>query len=130
MPFDWREFLALAHDLRGRTGTGYSQEASDRTTVSRAYYAAFGCVRAFAESRLRFQSQRTAADHTLLINYLQRDPRWINLANILRRLRGWRNQCDYDSDVPDLQILVTIALRDAEVVLQRISSSLQSGGIA
>lgn len=130
MPFDWSEFLALARDVQRRAGAGYSEEASNRTAVSRAYYAAFGCVRTFAESGLGFQSHGTAADHTRLINYLQGDRRWISLANILRRLRGWRNQCDYDPDVPGLQVLVTIALQDAEDVLQQIPSSLQTGGVA
>lgn len=120
MPFDWREFLALARDLQGRSGIGYSEEASNRAAVSRAYYAAFGCMRAFAESSLGFQSTGTAEDHTRLIQHLRRYSYLINLANALRRLRAWRNQCDYDPDVPDLQVLVIAALRDAEHVLRRI----------
>jgi hypothetical protein len=49
--FDWVEFLALANDLRGRLGALYSEEAANRTAVSRAYYAAFCHARNYAENR-------------------------------------------------------------------------------
>ena len=37
MAFDWADYLELARDLASR-----SDEASQRTAISRAYYAAFG----------------------------------------------------------------------------------------
>lgn len=120
MPFDWNEFLALARDLQGRSGAGYSDEAANRTAVSRAYYAAFGRMRLFAENRLGFRSQGTADDHVRLVQHLQGDPLWIRSASILRRLRRWRNQCDYASDVRGLQNVVAAAIRDADRILQQI----------
>lgn len=120
MPFDWGEFLALARDLQGRSGPGYSEEAAHRTAVSRAYYAAFGRICSFAEHSLGFQRTGTALDHTGLVRHLQRYPNWISLARYLRRLRNWRNQCDYDPNVPELQTLVTFAVRYAERILQQL----------
>ncbi len=43
--FDWAAYLTLAEELAKRTG----DEAAQRSAVSRAYYAAFGC----AAARLR-----------------------------------------------------------------------------
>lgn len=36
--FDWREFVRVARELRGRSG----DEASQRSAISRAYYGVYG----------------------------------------------------------------------------------------
>jgi hypothetical protein len=54
MPFDWREYLNLARQLAGLQGSDYSQEAVERSAVSRAYYAAFCWARNYAEKNLGF----------------------------------------------------------------------------
>jgi EAL domain-containing protein (putative c-di-GMP-specific phosphodiesterase class I) len=38
--FDWREYIELARELAGLRGSGYSQEAAERSAVSRAYFEA------------------------------------------------------------------------------------------
>ncbi len=121
MPFDWGEFLALARDFQGRSGPGYSEEAAHRTAVSRAYYAAFGRTCNYAEANLRFRPGRTGEDHRQLREYLRRQPYpWPDVADDLHEWRTWRNQCDYDPDVPGLQPLVTSAIRCAERILQQL----------
>lgn len=119
MPFDWGEFLKLACDLQGRSGPGYSEEAAYRTAVSRAYYAAFCRTRDYAQANLRFRPSRTARDHQQLIDHLrlQAHP-WGDIADDLDDLRGWRNQCDYDPYVPNLQNMVTRAIQIANQILQ------------
>jgi RNA-splicing ligase RtcB len=54
MPFDWREYLNLARQLAGLQGSDYSQEAVERSAVSRAYYAAFCWARNYAEKNRGF----------------------------------------------------------------------------
>lgn len=117
MAFDWKEFLGLAIELTGRTGSGYSAEAADRTAVSRAYYAAFCWARNYAESRLGFRRTGRAQDHTHLRKHLTRRGK-PQMASRLNRLRGWRNNCDYDDQVPDIGNLVKSALKTADKVIQ------------
>ncbi len=117
MPFDWKEFLELARNLAGQTGTGYSKEAADRTSVSRAYYAAFCYARNYAEKHLGFKPQRTAADHQRLKNhFIGLGGVWADRGEDLDDLRKWRNQCDYDNLVHGLQELVANALDSASKI--------------
>jgi hypothetical protein len=48
LAFDWREFLDLARELSDRT-----DEASQRTAISRAYFAALGAARGMLSSEVR-----------------------------------------------------------------------------
>lgn len=118
MAFDWREFLALAKTLAGQTGLNYSAEAADRSAVSRAYYAAFCFARNYAEANLGFQRTGRAEDHKLLREYLKRQGK-TQLASDLNKLRGWRNTCDYDDEVPNLNQIVQNAIRIADKAMQK-----------
>jgi uncharacterized protein (UPF0332 family) len=121
MPFDWREFLALAQEIKSRSALSYSAEASGRTAVSRAYYAAFCHARNYAERHMRFHPTRKGRDHYLLRNHLSSkgDP-WDGIAELLNELQLWRNQCDYDDVVPNLDDLVANALPTAEGIIDII----------
>ncbi len=120
MPFDWREFLELARDLQGQTGSGYSAEAAERTSVSRAYYAAFCHARNYAAAHQGFRLTRTSEDHKLLREHFQRlGGGWINVEADLDELRKWRNKCDYNDSVHNLRILVQSALRGAHEVIEQ-----------
>lgn len=120
MGFEWAELLALAQDLEGRSGVGYSVEASNRAAVSRAYYAAFCRLRNYAEANLGFQRTGTPQDHELLRRHLrQLGGAWTGVAASLRDLRAWRNQCDYDDTVPNLNTVVSAALSHAASVLSQ-----------
>jgi uncharacterized protein (UPF0332 family) len=121
MPFRWVEFFALAEQIASTSGAGYTDEASNRTAVSRAYYAAFCSLRNYAASQLGFQPQGTPRDHTTLRLHLQAlGSEWATVARYLQELRLWRNQCDYDDEVPNLSELTRLALLRAEAVLQRV----------
>lgn len=117
MAFDWREYLALAKDLAGRGGVGYSSEAARRSAVSRAYYSAFCWVRNYAEANLGFQKTGTHKDHGHLIEHLRKKRR-VQLASRLDKLRKWRNACDYNDEVPDLDHFVKNAIGIAEKAIQ------------
>ena len=117
MFFNWDEFLELARDLQGRTGSGYSAEAANRTAVSRAYYASFCRARDYAKVYQGFRPTETGKDHAGLRKHF-RSLGWIEVAEDLEDLHGWRKECDYDNSVSNLQILLRSALDSAERVLE------------
>lgn len=114
--FDWEEFLELAKALAGQSTGRYSVEALYRSAVSRAYYAAFCFARNDAETRLGFQRIKKAEDHQLLIEWLRQKGR-IRMASNLKKLREWRNYCDYEDRIMNLDVMVRIAIRIADQVI-------------
>jgi len=123
MPFDWRELLALARDLAGYSGSSYSTEAASRTSVSRAYYAAFCYVRDHAESKLGFQRARKARDHGGLRKHL-RDlgAPWDVISDCLAELYKWRVLCDYEDSIQNLDLMVSNAIDTAEKIIQSVGN--------
>ena len=118
MPFAWREYLRLAGFLHATVG-GFTEEAAWRSAVSRAYYAAFGHARNFARVHDNFIPTGTPEDHDRLRDHL-RNHQQERLAQQLGRLRHWRNQCDYDDDVPGLARMVGAATATAGEVIDRL----------
>lgn len=118
MGFDWREYLELARQLAGLQGSGYSQEAADRSAVSRAYYAAFCWARNYAEKNMKFEPKRNPTDHSRLRDLLKNEG-YPELASHLNKLRGWRNACDYDDQVPQLRHqVVSFSINIADKIIQ------------
>jgi len=121
--FDWRDFLSLAESLgagaQGTTTTITIDEAAYRSTVSRAYYAAFCHARADAVQHLGFRPSNTPSDHGRLADhFLRRGFPWI--WRYLDNLRDRRNMCDYDDIVPDLDSEVRDALAEAAYVVGQL----------
>ena len=116
MLFDWLEYLKLARWLSVHTPADVSQEAAQRDAISRAYYAAFGHARKYAEDWLGFVPREAAEDHGRLGAHLK-SRRRRGTADRLARLRDWRNDCDYSGEFPgDLATVVGLALVDADYV--------------
>lgn len=117
MAFDWREFVSLAHQMIENLPSSL-QESVQRTAVSRAYYGAFCHVRDYAEENLIFQPSRTVRDHTLLRQFLrEQGDRWQSIAESLEDLRKWRNLCDYENVVDNLELMVQQALSEADRII-------------
>lgn len=114
--FDWREYWSLAQTLINTEGSDYTREDANRTVVSRAYYAAFGVARAYAQTRLGFQASGSARNHHTLTQFLLQQGFMLEAIR-LRDLRFWRNQCDYDSVVPALDALAQQSLQIAQQVI-------------
>jgi hypothetical protein len=114
--FDWREFLALAIDIAGKSGEGYSLEATNRSAVSRAYYAAFCTAREYAIYQWGFIATHTGRDHRALVAHLEQANLW-KLSRRLVRLRQWRNLCDYQTVVNNLSSITEQALQLAQEVI-------------
>ncbi len=110
--------MELATSLSSASA-GTIQEASRRSAVSRAYYAAFCHARNYARDKLLFHPTYEAADHTSLRDHynMQGMP---DVAIWLQQLRGWRNNCDYRDMVPGLAPMVASAMADAQKVISKL----------
>ena len=111
-----RDFLDTARHLVTRTG-----EPDRRSTVSRAYYAAFQAARNLLGA-LRFRTPRADRAHKYLYLRLNNcgESQVENAAFRLDNLRGLRNQADYDMHRPLLPTAGPDAVADAEFVLQSL----------
>lgn len=111
-----RDFLDTARHLASQGG-----EADGRSAVSRAYYAAFHAARDLLAA-LRFQTPRADRAHNYLYVRLNNcgDSRVGTAAFLLQKLRGLRNQADYDVGRPFIPADATKAIADAERILQTL----------
>lgn len=118
MPFNWKEYLYLAQFLQNCCGPNFSDEAAQRSAVSRAYYAAFCSYQRYATVKLGYV--KTTYDvHTDLRDFLKRN-RKSKEASALDYLRKWRNQCDYEDMVFNLAVLTAQSLSDVEQLLNNL----------
>jgi len=123
MVFDWTRYLLLAQELAERR----NDEASLRSAVSRAYYAAF-CI---ARNRLLQENEKipaTGEAHatvwTKYRNSVQKHRKDIGTTG--DRLRRSRNRADYDNEFPDISEKVEQALANAKDLLESLEG-LNSG---
>ncbi len=63
MSFDWVEYLDLAEELAGYPVNPASQEAKLRSSISRAYYAAFSKARNYLRDIEGLSLSGTGEDH-------------------------------------------------------------------
>jgi len=116
---NWGGYLTLAEGLAANR-----LEASDRSAVSRAYYAAFNVSRRWLEANVTQIDNR--GSHGQVWQAFKAANRatpatreaWVLVGSLGNSLRVLRNQADYDDIVPDLGGRVTVALRDAERILR------------
>jgi uncharacterized protein (UPF0332 family) len=95
MSFEWSDYLGLAQELLSHSQS--YQQARWRSSVSRAYYAAYHEARDFLLSQ-GILIQRDQA-HSQVINELAKlGPQAFNISESLRRLRAKRNFADYDKN--------------------------------
>lgn len=127
--FDWTDYLTLARRLARER-----DEASQRSAISRAYYASYCTARNWLLSRGfvfpdhsqphfhvwdEFQSQRQAHVWSSLTSPAHASAREVGRAG--RRFRVKRNSADYDNTLPGLTQEVTVALARAEDIRLSIS---------
>jgi uncharacterized protein (UPF0332 family) len=120
MPFDWKEYLELAKSLQNNQGNGYSQEATFRSAISRAYYGAFCHARNFIRDRAGFIPYNNAEDHSRVRRHFQRQGK-PDISDSLNNLRRWRNTCDYQDIIgKDLAQIVSDAIQNAQEVIDKL----------
>lgn len=115
MPFDWIEYLKLAHRLNSFGG-----EADNRSAISRAYYAAFCLSRNYALGK-NIPIPSGPAAHKAVITYFNGVS--ANISTNLSRLRKDRNYADY-KDIINFNLHLT-AIK-AIITAQKIIADLRS----
>lgn len=115
MTFDWADLLTLAKRLQ-EEGTRNKSEAALRSAVSRAYFCAFCHARNFARDRQRFVPSYSVDDHAAVRRHF-RDRMQAPVAAKLDNLRQWRDSCDYNDYVANLEDMCNEAMGEADRVL-------------
>lgn len=117
MSFDWADFLTLADALVRDPNLPGPEEASLRSAISRAYYAAFHIARNFGRDRREFTPTGTGRDHWLVMNHFKSSPDRIRrkIGLDLDRLYGNRTSADYD----DILAGRPVALAQSSVAMAR-----------
>ncbi len=124
MSFNWADYLSLAEALFKTPNTPGPDEASFRSAISRAYYAAFCNARNFARDREGLNLPQTAKDYQLVIAHFQgsQDPTRRKIARNLRRLRDHRNKADYEDSLTRPNALTQSALTLARNLLNSLKT--------
>jgi uncharacterized protein (UPF0332 family) len=117
MSFNWVDFLTLADALVRDPNSPGPEEASLRSAISRAYYAAFHVARNFGRDRGEFIPTGTGQDHWLVMNHFRSSPDRIRrkIGLDLDRLYDNRASADYD----DVLAGRPIALAQSSVAVAR-----------
>ncbi|HWV24768.1 MAG TPA: hypothetical protein VNZ58_11310 [Thermomicrobiales bacterium] len=105
----------MAQALAWETG-----EEWDRTRIGRLYYGVFLEFRQFAEDTLGFNRLNLAREHRVISDLLSSlDP---SAADDLKLLRIYRNQADYDVELPPEEIagILTVSMHIADSLMARL----------
>ena len=112
--FDWKDYFKLAKELAKS-----KKESRLRSTVSRAYYAAFCTARNHAIT-LGYRTQGSG-DHAAVPKfYASRNTQFPGVGQKLGRLRRNRNNCDYNDVVLGLSSKSQKAIMEANAILSQI----------
>jgi uncharacterized protein (UPF0332 family) len=120
MSFQWLEYFTLAHELAGTSTAPSTPEARLRSSISRAYYAAFGMARFHLVNVEGSQSIPASGDaHYAVADAFRTSPD-VNrqvIGEALHTLRQYRNQADYDLAIRQLDAKARQALELAFYVI-------------
>ncbi|KYK27645.1 MAG: hypothetical protein HXS48_16615 [Theionarchaea archaeon] len=124
MRFVWSQYLTLAKELAGHSVTA-STEAKLRSSVSRAYYAAFCEARNYLRNELGYPIPTTGEAHKLVIDNLKTsiEPKLRRVGINLDRLRIDRNKTDYKDSVTGLHSMTKMALMLSEQIISTLNTS-------
>lgn len=122
MTFDWCEYYTLAKDLHAQAANANNDEALLRSSLSRAYYAAFHVAQRDLQARGQYAPTKDDNVHVYVYNAFRSDPDRgrRKIGQDLNRLRGDRNEADYDDVVSGLAPAASSALQ----IVRRILASL------
>jgi uncharacterized protein (UPF0332 family) len=117
MSFNWADFLTLVGALVRDPNSPGPEEASLRSSISRAYYAAFRVARNFGRDRGEFTPTETGRDHWLVKHHfmLSSDRTRQKVGLDLDRLYDYRTSADYD----DVLVGRPISLAQSSVAVAR-----------
>ena len=110
MPFDWREFLIIAHELCNQTSEG-----AQRTCLGRAYYYVYNLGLGKA-TNLGFTRNRNSPMHKQLWDWCQKqtDQDIKQMGVTGNRMKSFRVSADYYDSISDLAAKVKLQLERAQ----------------
>jgi uncharacterized protein (UPF0332 family) len=123
MMFDWSDYLDLAKELAGRMASHATEEAKLRSSVSRAYYAAFCKARNYLRDIEGRSIPSTGDAHVFVRDEFRHSADRLRrkIGNNLNRLRIDRNKVDYDDSVTGLSSMATMDLTIALKVISTLN---------
>ena len=128
MTFDWSAYLKLAQELAGDDTGSPGEEAKLRSSVSRAYYAAFCKARNHLRDIDGHQILSAYPPKVNVHKYVRdefknsSDISRKKIGNTLNRLRIHRNKADYDDVVTGLPQLTTVSLKWTHDVISALNT--------
>jgi uncharacterized protein (UPF0332 family) len=115
VPFDWSKFLTLAVALSNN-----ADEASHRSSISRAYYSVYHTASDRATS-LGYVPPRSSQHHAIWTHYQSRaDYSCRKLGAIGLRMKRRRVEADYDALAPHITVNVPLQIADATKFFSRM----------
>ncbi len=117
--FDWETFLVLAEELAQR-----SDESSQRSAVSRAYYAAFCSARNFLHDEKTYIPKGSGEDHKKVWNHFQQSGDKVRrrIGNNGNSLKKMRSNADYENEWTRLHVAIVYAPLKARSVLSDLQN--------
>jgi len=109
--FDWNEYLVLARELRLK-----QSEAALRSSISRAYYAAF-CTALYRLHPNGYEAFSRDSHASLWQEYRRQGRAFSHIGMRGDRIRKDRQAADYDPEVPGLEKVADKVLREAESIV-------------
>jgi len=122
MTFDWSEYLKLAQELAGQTVSPANEEAKLRSSVSRAYYAAFCKARNYLRDIEGHSIPSTPEAHRYVRDKFKNSPDRLRrkIGDGLDRLRIRRNRVDYEDSVTGLPSMATMSLKLTQDIISML----------
>ena len=122
MTFDWSEYLKLAQELAGQTVSPANEEAKLRSSVSRAYYAAFCKARNYLRDIEGRSIPSTPEAHRYVRDKFKNSPDRLRrkIGDGLDRLRIRRNRVDYEDSVTGLPSMAIMSLKLTQDIISML----------
>lgn len=112
MSFDWNEFRQLAEQLKQS-----ENEASQRTAISRIYYADYHQAKLYLENEGFIFRQFESSHRQIWDEFKDKGRTFAAIGNTGDRLRANRVKADYIAEIEDIDFLVQRSFELAENAL-------------
>lgn len=115
MSFDWREYRDLAYELQSPPRGDPCADAKRRTSVSRAYYAAYHhALEYYRQKYGRVPRDERQGSHEALAQALIASEAETEAGDMLAELKSYRHAADYhdDANVDDFLVMCSLTLTD------------------
>ena len=118
--FDWNKYLLLADELSKRT-----EEESQRSAISRAYYAVYCIARNWVKDNgSTLPSTTESNSHKKLWSFFKErdEPEAKKIGLTGDRLRRKRNDADYQDAIPNIKNKAITSIIEAKEIKEKLAS--------